>query len=440
MSLLSRRAAFAGAASLALSHTVSGRAASADVDVAVIGAGAAGLSAAKQLIALGRSVTVLEARDRIGGRAYTDRRLGDSFDAGAHYIHWADQNPWIGIAAELGVETIDSEREGSGGFALFDEGRVLSAGERSRRRAAFGQLEEVLDAAGTSGPDRSIAEVAREQDAGSPGTSAGLTLLTLGEEPDRVSVADYGQLWSGDDRVVPIGYGTLVERYGAGLPVRLNEPVRAIDWSGPGVVVTTAGGPIRARTAILTVSTGVLGHGSIDIRPAWPDAIQAAIDGLPMGAYTKIALRLGTSHGARLPYAFDVGRTSLMIFDPVADASNLLVAYLGGDVARGLCEAGEAEAVAFARERLGIVHGADAARAVTGGVLSGWWTDPFARGSYAIARPGAAGARLALRQPVGDRIWLAGEASAGGAAMTVGGAWLEGKRAADEVHRSLGTR
>ena len=81
--------------------------------------------------------------------------------------------------------------------------------------------------------------------------------------------------------------------------------------------------------------------------------------------------------------------------------------------------------------------GAQARTAVTGARLAGWWTDPFAFGSYSIARPGSADAREALRAPVGDRIWLAGEASAGGGAMTAGGAFLEGERAAAAVLEKL---
>lgn len=436
MTRISRRSALIGASSVALGRAVAARAASADVDVVVVGAGSAGLSAARHLLSLGRSVTVLEARDRVGGRAHTDRRLGPGFDAGAHYIHWAESNPWVGLAAELGIETRDSDREPYSGFTILDEGRPLSAAERSRRRRAYAHLEEVLDG-GIGEPDRSIAEVAREDDAGSPGISAGLTLLTLGEEPDRVSAADYGQLWSGQDLVVPSGYGSLVERLGAGLPIRLNQPVRSIDWSGPGIRVEARGGSIRARSAVLTVSVGILRHGGLDIRPALPGAVEGALEGLAMGAYTKIALRLG-SPSVALPYALDLGREGLMAFDPQGGGSSLVVASLGGDFARRLCEAGEADAVAYARDRLGLVYGAETAGAVTGGTLAGWWADPFARGSYSIARPGRAAARLALRQPIGDRLWLAGEASAGGGAMTVGGAWLDGRRAADEVHRALG--
>ena len=117
---------------------------------------------------------------------------------------------------------------------------------------------------------------------------------------------------------------------------------------------------------------------------------------------------------------------------------SLAVANLGGDLARDLCRAGEAAAVALATERLGAVLGEKAKGAVLAGRLAGWWTDPHACGSYAIVAPGHAAARDHLREPVGGRLFFAGEALAGGGAMTVGGATLDGERAARDVLKALG--
>ena len=160
-----------------------------------------------------------------------------------------------------------------------------------------------------------------------------------------------------------------------------------------------------------------------------------------MGAYTKIALRLdsGRLDAGELADAIDVeSPAATTSFEMRPFGRDLVVAYLGGDYARRLCEAGEREAVAHATERLAAAGVASAARAVTAGCLADWWTDPFSRGGYSIAKPGRLASRLALRAPIGGRVWLAGEASAGGGAMTAGGAFLEGERAANEVARALG--
>lgn len=429
--ILNRRTLLAGAA-VALSVPAH----ASDLDVVVVGAGAAGITACRTLIAAGRSVVVLEARDRVGGRAHTETRLGAPFDAGAQYIHWAERNPWTKIAADLGVAT---ETEGGSAPRLYRGGRPVADADRMRRRLAFGRIDALISAG--ANPDRSISDaVLGLPDL--PESAAGLTLLTLGEEPGRVSAADYDGLWSGDDLVMREGYGTLVSRYGAGLPVRLGTPVRRIDWSGTGVVVESAAGPLRAQAAIVTVPVGVLQAGAIAFAPALPGPMQDAIDGLVMGAYTKVALAIDRTKlgAASFDDTIDIdpaGGTTSFEFFPFG--RDLVVAYCGGDYARALCAAGEPAAIAHIVARLKALFGPGLAAAVTGGVLAGWWTDPFARGGYSIARPGHVPAREALRQPVGERVWFAGEASAGGGAMTVGGASLEGERAAHDVLRALGT-
>ena len=163
-----------------------------------------------------------------------------------------------------------------------------------------------------------------------------------------------------------------------------------------------------------------------------------------MGAYTKVGLRLdpGRIDLKALGDAVSVARKGaddLTIYFEVSPFGRpLAVANLGGDGARALCEAGEPAAVAEVTDRLVAILGSQARGVVIGGRLAGWWTDAFARGSYSIAKPGHADARADLQVPIGDRIFLAGEALAGGGAMTVGGASLDGERAGRAVLRLLG--
>jgi monoamine oxidase len=427
---VTRRSFIAGAASLG---AVRPSRATTDVDVAVIGAGAAGIAAAQELIRSGRSVVVLEARDRIGGRAYTDISLGIPFDAGAQYIHWAERNPWKKIAEGLKVP-LEEESWGEAPL-VFRNGQRLSDTERSRRRGGFGRVWSAIE---TVSVDRSFADAVRHAPPEVLDAAAGLTLFSLGEDPHRVSIADYQELWSGDDYLVRSGYGTLVVRSGEGLPVRLDTPVSVVRWDGPAVEVETPRGTLRAGAAIVTVPVGVLKAEGIRFAPELPGATRDALDGLGMGAYTKIALRIDRRRIEPLEATgyIELGdKGAVTSYDFWPFERDLMVALLGGDHARGLCEAGEREAVAFATDRLAAMVGERARRAVTGGRLAGWWSDPFARGSYSIAKPGRAAAREALRHPVGGRIHIAGEATAGGGAMTVGGATLEGIRAAQAVVR-----
>lgn len=403
--------------------------------VAIVGAGAAGLAAAEVLRRANHPFLILEARDRIGGRAHTDRSLGADcpFDAGAQYIHWAERNPWALIAREAGARFNDRD-----GWArnLVIDGRPATDAERAARRAGFAGLDALL---APKGHDESLAA---EAEAGGPAAvnaTAGLSRLSLGEDPGRVSAADYDRLWSGSDLWVD-GYGDLVARHFAHLPVRLSCPVTAIDWSGTGVRLTTEAGTVEAAAAIVTLPVGVLKSGRPAITPALPEGAHSALDGLSMGAYTKIALRLDPAKVDPVAIGDAVSLATggpTLYFEMGPFGHPVAVANLGGDLARELCRAGEAAAVALATERLAAVLGSQSTGAVTGGRLAGWWTDPHAMGSYSIAAPGHAQARDALQQPVGNRLFFAGEALAGGGAMTVGGATLDGERAAREVLKRL---
>ncbi|MHB2207047.1 flavin monoamine oxidase family protein [Methylobacterium sp. CM6257] len=404
--------------------------------VVIVGAGSAGLAAAAALRAAGQGFTLVEARDRIGGRAFTDRALGPDcpFDAGAEYIHWAEHNPWAPIARAAGARFA---REDGWARTLTIDGRPATEAERASRRAGFSGLDALL---APKGGDTSLAEAARAGGPNAEQAAAGLSRLSLGEDPERISAVDYDRLWSGTDLWVD-GYGDLVARHFSDLPVSLGCPVRAIDWSGRDVRVETARGTLSAAAVIVTVPVGVLKSGAVTFAPGLPDATRTALDGLRMGAYTKIGLRLDPAKVDLVALGDAVSVATggpTLYFEMGPFGRSLAVANLGGDLARDLCRAGEAAAVALATERLAAILGTKARGAVLAGRLAGWWTDPHALGSYSIVGPGHAAARDRLREPVGGRVFFAGEALAGGGAMTVGGATLDGARAARDVLKALG--
>lgn len=408
----------------------------AEPDVIVIGAGAAGIAAAKQLQAAGRPTVVLEARGRLGGRTFTDSSLGPSYDAGAMFIHWAERNPWTEIARELGVQT--PNESWGGGFQLFQNGSPMPAGDRARRRGAFGEIDRRLETTDLHERDRSVAELLSDLGPDlAPVASSGL-LLSIGEESARISARDYQRLWSGEDYVVPSGYGNLVARYGAGLDIRLNQPVTAIDWSGSRIAVTTASGTLRARACIVTVPVGVLKAASIRFTPGLPARTRDALAGIGMGALTKIALKV---EGERFGIApgttyFEAGTGSRLIsFELFPDNRDLVIGYCGGDFARDLSTAGPQAAREQVVDLLAAMVGGDFRKAAGPVSFPAWWTDPFSHGSYSVCLPGHAGARDILAEPIGGKLWFAGEATAGGGAMTAGGATLAGRTAAAAVAR-----
>jgi monoamine oxidase len=289
-------------------------------------------------------------------------------------------------------------------------------------------------------PDVSFVERA-EALPGAAGGAAAIARMALGDEPENISALDYARLWSGDDLVMADGYGDLVRRYGAGLDVRLNTPVAAIDTGGPGVALTTPAGTLTARAAIVTVPVGVLKTGAIRFTPELPHSTQAGLDGLAMGALTKVGLKF---NGAR--FGVDAGVDLWSRLGPRASfdfecwpfGRDIVIAYFGGDHARGVIRQGERAAVETALAEFVRIVGPEARRAFERGVLHGWASEPWSLGCYSHALPGHAGARARLAQPVAGKLFFAGEATGGenfGGAMTAGGAWLAGRDAARAAAR-----
>ncbi|MCU0818516.1 MAG: FAD-dependent oxidoreductase [Beijerinckiaceae bacterium] len=437
--MISRRSLLAGSlAAPFLAHASARAQVNADIDVAIIGAGAAGLHAAQQARAQGLTARIFEARNRVGGRVFTDTSLGSDFEAGAFYIHWSETNPWTEIAKNLGTEAI-TDSGLWGGFDVFSNGRRLTGEERSRRRGGFWRLANVLDGEPTD-VDMSFGEAARRVSPDQPEAASGMTLLSLGEDADRVSIRDYQRLDAGDDLVLPRGYGRLLERYAEGLDIALATPVSAVDFSGAGVQIETPRGTVRARAVIITASVNVLKSGAIRFTPELPAETRSAIDGLGMGALTKLALKFeGTKFGqSSWTQFFDSSsRGDLVNFEFWPWGNDLVVAHFGGDYARSVAAQGEAAAVEHMLGRFVAILGEDARKAFRGGRLAGWSADPYALGGYSIAKPGQSQARDALAMPVANRLWFAGEASAGAGSMTAGGAALAGARAIAMIRKVI---
>ena len=414
-----------------------------DVDVVVIGAGAAGVAAGQELRRLGKRALVLEARGRVGGRVYTDRTLGDPWEAGALYIHWSDRNPFTPLAARLGFETLDPSTTG-GGMRFVD---LSGPSDRRQRRGAFGIVSNYFDPDNGVVPDVSMLERVGGPESEFRDSALAIARMSLGDEPERISAADYARLWAGDDLVVRQGYGALVERAAQGLDIRLSTPVEAIDWSGAGVRVTTKAGVIGARAAIVTLPVGVLQKGGVRFTPELPQRTRDGIGGLGMGALTKVAMtfkgdRFGMTPGTDLWVRLSA-RASIN-FECFTYDRDVVVAFFGGDHAREIMAQGEQGAVRAVLDEFKKHVGAGAQKAFAGGKLAGWAIEPYSMGAYSHALPGRANARALLAEPVADRIWFAGEATAGsgpgenfGGAMTAGGAWLAGVAAARKI-ASLG--
>ena len=411
-----------------------------DPDVVVIGAGCAGIAAARALAARGRSCVVLEGGQRVGGRAFTESAsLGVPLDHGASWLHQAGDNPLAPLARALGVELIDHDALRQ--RRLFAFGRFATTAERHAFAAAEDAFWGVIEAAARdSASDRPAARAAPRGGVWDATVAHWEGAQICAAELARMSLHDFAATaLDGPNLITRIGIGGLVARLAEGLPIRLDAGVDRIRWGARGVTAEGAFGAVAAKAAIVTVSTGVLAAGGIVFDPPLPTATQAAIHALPLGLLTKIAFRADHPDAPALP-AFASLRRAV---DRAGDRPMSWIARLFGDpVMIAFCGGAQAwdmagnpvQAEAAARAEATRIFGARAAAALGRAAVTRWAEDPLFRGAYSHAVPGAQAARATLSAPLADgRLCFAGEACHPRFAATVAGAWLSGEAAARAV-------
>ena len=401
------------------------------VDVAVIGAGAAGIGAARRLASSALSVLVLEAKDRAGGRAHTlTGRSGAGIDLGCGWLHSADQNPWVALAEAEGFE-IDRSRPS---WERRLTGVNMSDAEAREFGRAFEAFEAKLEAA-AAGPDRPAAELFDEETARWRPMLDAFSSYYNGALFRDISVHDYAAYQPTDEnwRVVQ-GYGALVAHTAAELPIVFETAVTRVDRTGSPLRLTTAKGEVQARAVIVAVPTTVLSEDRLAFDPPLPDHAAAA-DALPLGHVDKCFLAL--AEPGTLPAEMMVtGRTT------TADTGSytlqpfgrpMIEGFFGGDLAGALEGESQGAFCAFAIDELAALFGSSLRRALRPIAESRWGADPYIRGAYSHARPGHAAARAALRRPVEGGIFFAGEACSPHAFSTCHGAYETGVEAAEAV-------
>jgi monoamine oxidase len=406
-----------------------------DVAVVVVGAGAAGIAAARRLHEAGVDCLLIEARDRLGGRAWTvDDEQGHALDLGCGWLHSADRNPWRTIAERQNVALDKTpppwmRRSLEIGFPRAKQDEFL---------AALGAFFDRLERRGEEEPDRPATALLESGCRWNPLINAVSTYMT-GVELGRLSMHDFARYEdTGINWRAVGGYGALIGSYGTGLAAELDCRVETIDHSGKRLRLETSRGGVVADRVIVTIPTSLVAEETLAFVPALPDKITAA-RGLPLGLADKLFLSLKAAEEfdkeVRLFGRTDRVKTGAYHIRPFGRA--LIEVYFGGELAAELEQAGDGAFFDFAVSELVGLFGGRFAPRLEQIRIHRWGRDPLSRGSYSYAVPGSADCRRMLAEPVDDRLFFAGEACSEHDFSTAHGGFSTGVEAAERVLGSL---
>lgn len=440
----SRRAVLAGAASLALAPWGAARAlgqvpSSGAVDVVIVGAGVAGIAAARRIAAAGRTYALLEAGKRVGGRAVTDTSIfGVPFDLGAHWLHGGEANPLVAWGTAQGLDLYPAPH----GARLYVNGREAKEGDYEDFVAAVRRGERAIVAAGDAGRDLPAARVLPDLGEWGPSASFVMGPFTCAKDLDQVSTVDFSRADEREDDVFcRAGVGALVAALAQPLSVRLETPVTSIDLGGRLAQVSTARGTVSGRAVILAIPPSLIAAGKVRISPSLAPRYRSAVERITLGAYDHIAFLLpGNPLRLQPDETVHVKAQDARTFALVGrmGGSDLHMLEVGGKLAAELAAGPPQAGTAFLKEALTRSFGGDVAARVGKVHHTRWTRDPLALGAFSCALPGAGNLRRAFTETVSGKLLFAGEHASETQWGTVHGAFASGERAAGQALRILG--
>lgn len=414
--------------------------------VLIVGAGMAGLSAARSLADAGWPVRVLEARDRIGGRVYTNRDWGVPLEMGASWIHGTTGNPLMELAQKAQAQLVPIDYYGRAKLAVDPQLQPLDYHEKPWRKFVERARDQVDG--GSLGAAVNAAAISEELSASDRAQLAFYVATEIENEyaanADQLSAKtfDKGDYTGGDQDVVTSGYDALPRLLVSGLQIVLNTPVTAIARRDDSVIVRAGSRSFEGPAAIVTVPLGVLKSGAITFDPPLPDGHTHAVNALGFGVLSKSYFRFSrrTWDVENAFYQFigtDPGVWSQWFTLP-SSAGPIVLAFNAGDRGRSVESSSPEDLMTSALPIARQLFGDDISPVEVR--TSAWTVDPYARGAYSFHAPGSGlDNRRRLQEPISDRLYLAGEGVGVNNPATVTGAVLSGRYAAGQLmHRLSG--
>lgn len=419
----------------------------------VIGAGVAGLAAARALRSASFKVTVLEARDRIGGRVWTNHAWQDApLDMGASWIQGVNGNSITKLAAQFDVKTYETD---SDSVVIYDwEGEELSEDEAEEIDAAMEALMEQAEKARDEMDEDeddialgdALGELVGEMELSNDEEAAiNFAINTVIEHEYAADVSelsleswDADEEFGGGDVLFPSGYDQIVKGIAEGLDIKTDHIVEKIEYGEPGVRVATNRGIFEADWAIVTLPLGVLKSSRVQFNPALPKKKLKAVKALGMGVLNKLYLRFPRVFWDKEPdwiahISEEKGRWTEWVNIYKATGKPILLGFNAAKFGREIEKWTDAEIVESAMEVLRTIYGEDAPDP-DAFLITRWGCDPFAGGSYSFRATGLEAEDYeALVEPVANRLFFAGEATSAEYAATVHGAYLSGMREAERI-------